>query len=182
MGLQESALDELCALVELGPRFHGTAGLDAANAFLRGRLGELGLTVSATKVRTAGWDPGSVASVEVTAPVIRPLSCWPMLWSGSSPSLTATLRPHGAQGLWADAMTWTKFAAVDDNDRVVAYIHGRDGGPAAPQPLPVGSDESLPHLAIGRIDAMQLSEWIADGHKVRVTLQADCAHLGHADK
>lgn len=180
MNARDFALNELQALVDSGPRFHGTPGIDAANEFIRGRLVAMGLEVEGTEVRTPGWDPGASAVLEVRAPIIRQLTCWPMLWSGSSTgTVSAKLRPHGLQGLWADSMTWTKFAAVVDDD-VVAYIHARDGGPAAPQPLPVGSDESVPHLAIGRIDGMQISEWIADGHEVEIRFSTECAHGGEA--
>lgn len=180
MDLREPALEKLRALVEPGPRFHGTSGIDTANAFLRDRLADLGLEVEATEVRTPGWDPGAMTTLEVRTPIFRRLTCWPMLWSGrSTGTISATLRPHGLQGLWADSMTWTKFAAIADGE-VVAYLHARDGGPAAPQPLPVGSDESVPHLAIGRIDGMQISEWIADGHEVKIEVSAECAHSGEA--
>ncbi|NMR19210.1 M28 family metallopeptidase [Cellulomonas fimi] len=180
MDLRSKALSELRSLVELGPRFHGTSGISAATDFLRGRLTALGLDVEGHQVRTDGWDPGATALVEVTDPIVRQLTCWPMLWSGASTGqIRATLRPHGVQGLWADSMKWHKFAAVVDGT-VVAYLHARDGGPAAPQPLPIGSDESVPHLAIGRIDGLQISEWLADGHEVSVRLSAECAHGGQA--
>jgi len=178
--LEREALAELSALVEIGPRFHGTEGIRKAATFLSERLEALGLEVRASKVRTTGWDPGGEARLVVTEPIGRDIPCWPMLWSGSAGELTAWLRPIGPQGLWADAMVWTKFAAIDEHGSTVAYLHGRDGGPAAPQPLPIGSDESVPHLAIGRVDAMQLSEWIADGHDVRAHLDASAAHTPQA--
>ncbi len=180
MELRQQALAELTDLVELGPRFHGTQGTTDAKQFLVDRLTRLGLAVECAEVRTPGWDPGASATVEVTAPAVRALTCYPMLWSGpSTPEVTARLRTPGNQGLWGEAMTWTKFAAVADG-RVVAYLHARDGGPAAPQPLPAGSDESVPHLAIGAIDGRQIAEWLSDGHEVEVRLSAECAHGGEA--
>ena len=180
MSRRAHALSELTALVDLGPRFHGEPALAEAAHFLRGRLEGHGLTVETHEVRTSGWDPGAAATLSVTGPVARDLICWPMLWSGSSTGeIAATLRPHGVQGLWADSMVWRKFAAVVDGV-VVAYVHARDGGPAAPQPLPIGSDETVPHLAIGRIDGLQISEWLSDGHEVAIAFSAQCAHGGEA--
>lgn len=170
---QNKALKELEALVAPGPRFHGTPGIDLAREFLSGRLEELGLTVHRQKVETPGWRVHSEASLEVLAPSQRSLPSWPMLWSGATEPVEATLEPRGLQGLWGDAMTWTKFAAVKEG-KVVAYVHARDVGPAAPQPAPLGSDNSVAHLAVGRVDGLQLSEWLEDGHKVRVRLGVDC--------
>lgn len=168
-----TALEELRCLVGLGPRFHGTSGNTAAAEFIRGRLESIGLDVEATRVCTPGWDPGSSRRLEVCKPTTRAITCWPMLGSGSSRgTVTARLVPQGPQGLWGDAMVWQRFLAVTDGV-VQAYIHARDAGPAAPQPLPAGSDESVAHLAIGQLDGAQLTEWLTNGFEVEVELSAD---------
>src|SRR5690348_4685381 len=111
----------------------------------------MGFVIQTSPVRTRGWLPGKPSTLIVTSPEKRQIPCWPMLWSGrSSGTVSGTLNMVGTQGLWSDAMVWKKFA-VTSGDAVVAYVHGRDIGPAAPQPLPSGSDESVPHVAIGRV-------------------------------
>lgn len=173
--IEKTALRQLTEFVAPGPRFHGTKGIDVAADFLRSRLQDMGLPVQRTEVRTAGWTPGT-ATLTVASPFPRQLNAWPMLWSGSSAvdRIEATLLPSGEQGLWGDSQVWTKFNAVQDG-RVVAYLHARNAGPAAPQPLPIGSDLDTPHVAIGHIDGLQISEWLADGFEVEVTLTATSA-------
>jgi Peptidase family M28 len=171
--MHTNELRELEDLVELGPRFHGTAGNTAANEFLRDRLEELGLEVRGSEVVTRGWQPGAVSELSVVAPERRAVSCWPMLWSGpSTGKLTGSVVPVGHQGLWSDAMVWRKLAVMA-GEELVAFLHARDVGPAAPQPLPAGSDESVAHVAIGRVDGEQLAEWVRDGRRVEVELEVD---------
>jgi hypothetical protein len=168
------AYDDLVGLVEHGPRFHGTPGIAAAADWLEGRLTGVGLSVTRQSVSLPGWQPGSVHRVVVAAPLERELPAWPMLWSGSTDgSVTGTVESVGPQGLWGDSMVWHRFVVRGDDGRPLAYLHARDGGPAAPQPLPAGSDLGVAHLAIGRLDGLQLTEWIADDKTVVVELEVD---------
>jgi hypothetical protein len=170
----DEAYEDLVGLVEHGSRFHGTPEIAAAGDWIEARLTGAGLAVERQRVELPGWSPGTVNRLEVLTPVPRSLPAWPMLWSGASGGVrTGRVTPTGPQGLWGDSMTWRKFIVLDDAGTTVAYLHARDDGPAAPQPLPSGSDLSTAHLAIGRIDGLQLSEWIADGKGVEVELDLD---------
>ncbi|MCM3659771.1 M28 family metallopeptidase [Georgenia satyanarayanai] len=175
------ALSDLEELVALGPRFHGTSGIHDAERLLVGWLVGMGARVRTQEVRTPGWDPGASSSLRVTAPLERAVPAWPMLWSGPATGVVrGRVHAVGVQGLWGDSMVWTKFAVTDADGALVAYLHARDGGPAAPQPLPAGSDTSVPHLALGHIDGLSLSEWLADGITVEVELACESAHAGEA--
>ena len=170
----DRAFDDLVALVEHGPRFHGTAGIAAAAGWLESRLRAAGCGVTRQPVSLPGWQPGAVHRVAVHEPIARELPAWPMLWSGSTDGpRRGTVEAVGPQGLWGDSMTWRKFVVSDDDGRVVAYLHARDDGPAAPQPLPSGSDLEVAHLAIGRLDGLQLTEWLADEKPVEVEIEVD---------
>ncbi|NII51424.1 M20/M25/M40 family metallo-hydrolase [Frigoribacterium endophyticum] len=172
--LVATALADLEALVAHGPRFHGTAGIAAAADWLEGRLAAVGLPVAREAVSLPGWQPGTVHRVGVLAPVPRLLPAWPMLWSGATAgAVTGTVEAVGPQGLWGDSMVWQKFVVRDDAGLVLGYLHARDGGPAAPQPLPAGSDREVAHVAIGRLDGLQLTEWLGDGRRVEVELEVD---------
>jgi hypothetical protein len=167
------AAADLADLVAHGPRFHGTAGIAAAGDWLAGRLRDAGHDVARQRVELPGWSPGAPGRLAVTSPVTRELPHWPMLWSGGTDGrMSGRVVPMGPQGLWGDSMTWRKLVVLGPDDQVVAYLHARDDGPAAPQPLPSGSDLTVAHLAIGRLDGLQLAEWIADGHVVEVALEA----------
>lgn len=162
--MNTAILDDLTTLVSFGPRFHGGAGIHAAADWLEQRLQAAGGTVRRHRVALPGWQPGEGSLVRITTPVARVLPSWPMLWSGGREgSLFGRVVRMGDQGLWGDSMTWTRFAVIDEDGAVRAYLHGRDREPAAPQPLPSGSDRSVAHLAIGRADAVQLGAWIDEG-------------------
>ncbi|PZE77733.1 hypothetical protein DEI82_02690 [Curtobacterium sp. MCBD17_019] len=169
--LVDAAHRDLVDLTANGIRFHGSPGIEAASVWLEDRLTAAGLAVTRQTVTLPGWEPGESNTLRVTAPIERVLPVWPMLWSGSSDGpVTGTLRPLGPQGIWGDSITWQRFVVTDDSGTVVAYVHARDVGPAAPQPLPHGSDLSVPHLVVGRIDGLQLREWCIDGGTVTVEL------------
>ncbi len=169
-----AALQDLTDLTAHGPRFHGERGIHDASDWLEARLTAAGLPVQRQTVTLPAWTPGAANSLRVTAPIERDLPVWPMLWSGASDGTVAgRLRPLGPQGIWGDSITWQRFVVEDDDGVVLAYVHARDVGPAAPQPLPHGSDLSVPHLVVGRLDGLQLREWATNGKEVTVQLQGD---------
>ena len=170
------AFDDLVGLTASGPRFHGGAGIQDASMWLESRLTAAGLPVTRQAVTLPGWNPGHENRLVVTAPIEREMPVWPMLWSGSSGGVVSgILRPLGPQGIWGDSITWQRFTVTDADRAVIAYVHARDVGPAAPQPLPHGSDLSVPHLVVGRLDGLQLTEWSAAGKEVHVELEGSSA-------
>lgn len=170
------ALRDLTDLTASGPRFHGGQGIRDAADWLESRLTRVGLQVRRQEVSLPAWHPGAADRLIVTAPIERALPVWPMLWSGASDGeVTGTLRPLGPQGIWGDSITWHRFVVEDEAGVVLAYVHARDVGPAAPQPLPHGSDTSVPHLVVGRLDGLQLREWLDEGKEVTVALRGDSA-------
>lgn len=172
----EAAYRDLCELVAIGPRFHGTPQLEEARSLLTRWVASAGGSVRTQEVRTEGWDPGRRATLAVTSPVHREIPSWPMLWSASTEGpLVGEVRAVGVQGIWGDSILWTKFAILSDG-LTVGYIHARDVGPAAPQPLPVGSQSDLPHFAIGHIDGLALTEWLNAGHAVSVIVESEASH------
>ena len=174
----EQAYADLVELVGHGPRFHGGKGIAAASRWLQSQLEEAGLVVRREPVPLLGWSPGTTHRVTVRLPIERELPAWPMLWSGASDGpVRGRVQAVGPQGLWGDSMTWRKFLVVDDRDRCLAYLHARDDGPAAPQPLPSGSDLDVPHLAIGRLDGCQITEWLTGDKPVEIELDANCSRL-----
>ncbi len=167
------ALSDLEALVSFGIRFHGSGQIHDASRWIEKQLQASGLSVDRQAVALPGWEPGT-ATVRVLAPVERELPAWPMLWSGGSGGpLRGRVAPLGPQGIWGDSITWTRFVVADDDSRVIGYLHGRDVGPAAPQPLPSGADVSVAQLAIGHLDGLQLAEWLGEGRLVEVEI--DCS-------
>ncbi len=167
----DNLYEELCQLVALGPRFHGTSGEESAAAFIDERLSRVGASVSTQAVTTAAWHPQGATELVVTSPREWDIECWPLLWSaGSDGIIEGTIRPQGKEGFWDNSFVWTKFVVLAD-DQPVAYISSRDDGPAAPQPLPAGSAVALPHVAIGYVDGRRISEWIGDGVAVRVRIR-----------
>jgi hypothetical protein len=177
----ERAFDDLVALTACGIRFHGTAGIRDSAAWLESQLAVAGLVTQRQPVVVPGWEPGETCRFIVTAPHERELRVWPLLWSGPSKGRqSGRLVEQGREGLWGDSMVWRRFIVIDEAGDVIAYVLGRDTGPAAPQPLPSGSDYAAPHFAISRNDSDQLSEWIVDGREVSVEFELDSAHGGEA--
>jgi hypothetical protein len=170
------ALRDLTDLTAFGPRFHGEQGIHDAADWLVGRLETAGLDVRRQPVSLPAWRPGAENTLLVTTPIERSMPVWPMLWSGGSDgTVTGRLRPLGPQGIWGDSITWQRFVVEDDAGAVVAFVHARDVGPAAPQPLPHGSDLSVPHLVVGRLDGLQLREWSTTERDVTVVLHCDAS-------
>lgn len=178
---RSQAFDDLVALTARGIRFHGTDGLHSAAGWLEDQLISAGLKVERQAVLVPGWAPGETCRLTVTEPYKRDIRVWPLLWSGPSKGVqSGRLAVQGREGLWGDSMVWRRFIVLDAHDEVIAYVLGRDTGPAAPQPLPSGSDYSAPHFAVSRNDSDQLSEWITDGRQVLVEFELDSVHGGQA--
>lgn len=172
------ALADLTELTGFGPRFHGEQGIHDAADWLESRLTAVGLEVRREPVSLPAWRPGAEDTLLVTTPIERSMPVWPMLWSGSSDGVVSgRLRPLGPQGIWGDSITWQRFLVEGSDGAVLAYVHARDVGPAAPQPLPHGSDTTVPHLVVGRLDGLQLREWAVTGKEVTVSLRADSSAL-----
>jgi hypothetical protein len=172
------SLADLTELTGFGPRFHGERGIHDAADWLESRLTAVGLEVRREPVSLPAWRPGAENTLLVTAPIERAMPVWPMLWSGSSDGVVSgRLRPLGPQGIWGDSITWQRFVVEGPAGTVLAYVHARDVGPAAPQPLPHGSDTTVPHLVVGRLDGLQLREWAVGGKDVTVSLRADSSAL-----
>lgn len=170
----ESAYRELCELTALGPRFHGTQGVRAAADWIQSRIEAEGLAVRRQQVALSGWTPGERHGVHLTLPIERDLPAWPMLGSGGARGARrGSVTAVGPQGLWGDSMVWQRFLVTAADGQVVGYLHARDDGPAAPQPLPSRSDRDVAHLAIGHLDGRQLTEWIQDGFEVAAELHSD---------
>jgi hypothetical protein len=171
---EDSILDDLVTLTDFGPRFHGSQNIALVANWIETQLATLSITVQRQSVRISGWDPGTRCRISTTEPFAREIRSWPMLWSGAtSAPVTGRVTLLGQQGLWGDSMVWRKFIVKDVYDHAIGYLHARDDGPAAPQPLPSGSDLALPHFAIGHLDGLQLKEWIEDGFSVYVTIEMD---------
>jgi hypothetical protein len=177
----DRAFDDLVALTECGVRFHGSDGLASAATWLEQQLTGSGISVERQPVVLPGWSPGDICNLSVTAPRMQDIRCWPLLWSGGSDGpRQGRLVEQGREGLWGDSMVWRRFIVLGADDQPIAYVLGRDSGPAAPQPLPAGSDYAAPHFAVGRNDSDQLSEWLADGQPVTVEFELDSRHGGEA--
>ncbi|TCU43768.1 M20/M25/M40 family metallo-hydrolase [Curtobacterium sp. PhB146] len=179
MTTEAHALSQLKALVAHGPRFHGTETMAAAAAWLESELVAMGHSVRREPVSLPGWHPGTVRRVRVTAPVDRVLPAWPMLWSAGTGAASVDgvvrgrLEVLGPEGIWGDSIVWQRFGVRDEAGRIAAVVHARDDGPAAPQPLPAGSDDRIAHLAVGHLDGLQLAEWVADHDDVRIEVELD---------
>lgn len=101
-----------------------------------------------------GWQydaPASLSLQDSDGPS-REVPCFPMLWSGHGEEISGEVQLVGDQGIWGDSVVWRKAAVVRDG-ACVAYLHLRNHYGAAPQPLPAGSDLTVPHVVIGRDDA-----------------------------
>jgi hypothetical protein len=173
---ERRAFDDLVTLTSFGSRFHGTEHNHAAAAWLDNQLRErTGVVVARQSVSLPGWVPGTAHGVEITGPGnSRSIEAWPLLGSGSSDGVVeGQLEYLGPEGLWGDSMTWDRFAVVDSLNRTVGYLLGRNIGPAAPQPLPTGSNEELPHLAIGHHDSLQIRELLDGGDDVTVRFECE---------
>jgi hypothetical protein len=176
----ELAYNDLVSLTEQGVRFHGSPGIARAADWLESKLGSSGLTAERQSVAVPGWQPGDVCRLAIIEPQARELVTWPLLWSGASQGTQrGRLVEQGREGLWGDSMVWRRFIVIGDDGEVLAYVLGRDTDPAAPQPLPSGSDYSAPHFAVGRADSDQLSDLVGSGG-VTVEFELDSRHEGVA--
>jgi Xaa-Pro aminopeptidase len=85
--------------------------------------------------------------------------------------LSGTIEYVGPLGIWG-RHDWERFALVSPQAELLAYIAGRQAGPAIPQTLPLGCDQVL-YLGIGSADVQELLLAHQTGRVVTATLEAN---------
>ncbi len=157
-------------------RFTGEAEERLAARYVASTMKEYGLEVQTIEVPIMGWEVESPPTLEITAPVSRPIECAAFIFSGSTP--TAGL--EGELAHVGTTMSWghnEKLAIVDPKTGAWrGYVLGRPDGEAIAQVGPpsgsAGLQDNLPYIwpccMIGQNDLAQIQAWLAEGQRVSV--------------
>lgn len=158
-------------------RFMGTDGAAEAVNILKGHLTAFDLQPEISSFRYGGWHPGNPVVLEIDG---RSVEAYAMLGSHGRPGahapITGQLRHVGAFGIWG-TYDWERFALVDSEEEICAYVLGRTQGPAIPQTLPECCD-GIPYVSVGSETLSYLLSARASGHAPRGSIQSDSFPLG----
>ncbi len=166
-------------LVEkIGPRWAGRDSAAQAAQFVAREFAQLGLQVTTQDFPFLGWEVDELPVLEILEPQPGYASVALMEYSGSTPmeGLEGELRPAGLAGIVPGFLDWPRYAIVDGNDRVAAYLIAHIGlaGWFAPA-IPLANPEpfySFPMAILSQADHQRFQEWLSAGERVRVRFRA----------
>ena len=158
-------------LVACGARFMGTPGAEQAVEVITRYLQRWGLQYHCHEYEYTSWLPGDPPRLAWDG---REREAYVMLGSPGAQAkgpLSGTIEYVGPLGIWG-RHDWERFALVSPQAELLAYIAGRQAGPAIPQTLPLGCDQVL-YLGIGSADVQELLLAHQTGRVVTATLEAN---------
>jgi hypothetical protein len=164
-------------LIKLGPRFLGTPNEIAARDFILNRLADSSARIRVQEFTYQGWSLIEKPQLLVNSPSSYKFPCEAMINCRSTPQdgIMGIVQYIGKH-IVMDAFEWEKYAVLDKNENVLAYISGVPGGPAHPQPL-AQTSAPLPHFVIGAYELSLLTSWIERGLEVNVKGTLKCETL-----
>jgi len=162
------------SLIDLGPRFPGTPAEVQARELIVSRLEGLADRVEEHAFTYLGWSLLEPPRLAIQAPSHYDLPCEAFIYCSPTPpgGLRGRLQfvgTHRVIGLF----DWVKFAVVDDDGQVLAYVSGRPNGPAQPQPLNRDSAPQ-PHFIVGQTGLAMLTSLLQRGLPVEVEGSIRC--------
>jgi hypothetical protein len=175
-GFQRSIIDRTWQeLIDLGPRFLGTANEVSARNYILNNLANTSALINEHEFIYTGWSLLEPPELNITSPSPYSFPCEVFIGSMPTPpqGISGVIRYVGIQRV-IGAFDWMKFAVEDPEGNVVAYISGRPDGPAHPQTIDPACTP-LPHFIIGQYDLHLLQSWMERHLKVEVQAVLRCA-------
>lgn len=133
-------------IISYGPRPFGSEQLKHCSDYLTGEMKKLTLAAWQESYEAASWEVESW-NLEVISPESRKLESYLFLGSGASRGFEGRVIFAGHNRIW-NMYVWKRYAVVDENDEILAYITVRGNGEAIPQMLFTG-DSEIPHFIVG---------------------------------
>lgn len=174
-GFSKNELDYIWQqLISLGPRFLGTPNEVLAQEFILNQLKSTKAKIEEQIFRYQGWHLDKAPELRVTCPSSYSFPC--EVFIGCSPTaqngVRGTISYIGRHRV-IGAFDWVKFGIYDMYGNLVAYISGRPGGPAQPQPLNHAS-APLPHFIVGEYELALLLSWLERGIEIEIEGKISC--------
>lgn len=140
-------------LVDVAPRFMGTAGEAAAVNHIMNEIQASGKNPIVQSFTYDGWEIKGPVQLTAKLPELLELDASVLLGSGTTGEgiVEGKLILLGETIIW-DMYEWIRFGIVNDQSELVGYISGRPNGKAISQTLAEGNS-MLPHFTIGEEDA-----------------------------
>lgn len=174
-GFSKNELDrQWQELISLGPRFLGTPIEVAAQEYILNQLAGTTAEIEEHEFPYTGWYLVEPPRLKITSPSLYSFPCEVFIGCTPTPpeGVKGTIRHIGRHRV-IGAFDWVKFAVLDRQGKLLAYISGRPGGPAQPQPLDPAS-APLPHFIIGEYELNLLTSWLERGLEIEVEGKISC--------
>jgi hypothetical protein len=163
-------------LINAGPRFLGTENEVISRQYILDCLADTSACVKEHEFHYTGWTLVEPPKLMITAPSSYVFPCEVFIGSSPTPKegICGTVQYVGKHKV-IGAFEWSKFAVLNPDGNLVAYISGRPNGPAQPQPLDRGS-APIPHFIIGAYELSLLTSWLDRQLKVEIQGTIRCTH------
>lgn len=138
-------------IIDFGPRPMGSLAAEQCAGYLRGEMDNITENSYLESFETEAWDVEDW-DLEVCSPNGRKLESFLFLGSGAEPEgFEGGILFAGYNRIW-NMYVWEKYAVVDEEGEIKAYITVRGNGKAIPQMLFTGKS-TLPHFLVGQEEA-----------------------------
>lgn len=133
-------------IIDFGPRTLGSKQLESCSQYLLKEMSKVSDIAFRAEYDTESW---SVVdwNLEIIGSKKRKLKSYLFLGSGASEYFEGKIIFAGHNRVW-NMYVWERYAVVDKENQIQAYITVRENGDAIPQMLFMGESE-LPHFIVG---------------------------------
>jgi len=142
-------------IINYGPRPFGTENIERCSSYLLKEMEKITPGAFVESYDVPAWHPVSWG-LEVKGERPRQIESYPFLGSGASEGFEGTVIFAGYNRIW-DMYVWPRYAVVNRDGEIAAYITIRENGDAIPQMLFTG-DSELPHFLVGSQEAGYFEE------------------------
>ncbi len=159
-------------ILEYGPRSVGTPAHDRVTDYIFNEMKKLSEHAYLDGFIFEGWLNHSPSFLRVTEPVERKLESFLFLGSGAG-EFKGYMKKIGKNYVW-NMYGWDLYAVVSEDEKIIAWISGRNEGGLLSQTLIEGNSD-LPHLIIGEEENKWLNHLLQAGQVVKAEGKADCS-------
>lgn len=158
-------------ILEYGPRSVGTSAHDRVTDYIFKEMQKLSAHAYLDSFNFEGWVNDSPAVLRVTEPLELELQTYLFLGSGTG-VFEGYIKKVGKNYVW-NMYGWDLYAVTAENDKIIAWISGRNEGGLLSQTLIEGNID-LPHFIIGEKENKWLDHLLQVNHAVKIAGKADC--------
>ncbi|SDH65599.1 M28 family metallopeptidase [Alteribacillus bidgolensis] len=170
MHKKEKMYEQWLKILHHSPRPAGSKNEQTIKNWLKAAIAEEGYEASSQKFPYTSWQLTYFSGLKQLHPVKDTIESFPAVGSTSAENIHGYVQRIGYTNIW-DMYKWPRYAVVDKEGSVLAYITARPDGEVLSQTLL--EEWAFPHLIIGTSTYSKWEESFRKGEKVVVSFSLE---------